>query len=162
MTPSGGAAGVGHFVGHRVLFPHGGNLTNNLTLRRPDVRPYHDGATRTGTTRTAGGLPQTVRLRFHQGRRIRPLGEKRDRAQRSKAGRGPTRSRICCLREENTMTDEVSDATRLVRQTFERLINNILEPPTRNFSDCWRVPRELMMNSIRPPSNGLIGIGFVN
>jgi hypothetical protein len=36
--------------------------------------------------------------------------------------RSRKRHQICCLRKENTMTDEVSDATRLVRQTFERLI----------------------------------------
>ena len=36
--------------------------------------------------------------------------------------RGRKLHQICCLRKENTTADEVSDATRFVRQTFERLI----------------------------------------
>jgi len=35
--------------------------------------------------------------------------------------RSRKRHRICCLRKKNTMTDEVSDATRLARRIFDGL-----------------------------------------
>jgi len=37
-----------------------GNLKTHPTLRRPDVRPYHDGATHKGAMRTAGGNQKCV------------------------------------------------------------------------------------------------------
>jgi len=39
------------------------------------------------------------------------------------------------------MADEVSDATRLVRQTFERLIREYPRATDAQLSNCWRAAR---------------------